>query len=206
MATLSCLSKRYVVLIVSVAKSLSTQHIEYSSVFVNVIYTIIDTISPSYARSKVMIALIWFIEAERDFCYSSRLKRVILFRRIPPGPTNDKSLLIQAMDHCHTGKIYYLNRKWPMTQWPTYTFQLRHNERDGISNHQPHDCLLNLLFRRRSKKTSKLRGTGLCAGNSPVTDEFPAQRASNAEMFPFDDVIMYTTRDWSFYTLQDHHV
>ena len=55
-----------------------------------------------------------------------------------------------------------------------------HNERDGVSNHQPHDCLLNRLFRRRSKKTTKLRVTGLCEGNSPVTDEFPAQRASNA--------------------------
>ena len=31
------------------------------------------------------------------------------------------------------------------------------------------------------KKTSNLRVTGLCAGNSPVTGEFPAQRASNAE-------------------------
>ena len=30
-------------------------------------------------------------------------------------------------------------------------------------------------------KTSKLRITGLWEGNSPVTDEFPAQRASNAE-------------------------
>ena len=59
--------------------------------------------------------------------------------------------------------------------------QWRHNERDGVSNHQPHDCLLNGLFRRRSKKTSKLRVTGLCAGNSPVTGEFPAQRANNAE-------------------------
>ena len=37
------------------------------------------------------------------------------------------------------------------------------------------------LFRRRSKKTSKLRVTGLCAGNSPLTGEFPAQRASNAK-------------------------
>ena len=37
------------------------------------------------------------------------------------------------------------------------------------------------LFRRESKKTSKLRVTGLCAGNSPVTGEFPAQMASNAE-------------------------
>ena len=34
---------------------------------------------------------------------------------------------------------------------------------------------------RRSKKTSKLRVTGLCEGNSPVTGEFPTQRASNAE-------------------------
>ena len=37
------------------------------------------------------------------------------------------------------------------------------------------------FIRRRSKKTSKLRVTGLCVGNSPGTGEFPAQRASNAE-------------------------
>ena len=43
----------------------------------------------------------------------------------------------------------------------------RHNDHDGVSNHQPHGCLLNRLFRRRSKKTSKLRVTGLCVGNSP---------------------------------------
>ena len=30
-------------------------------------------------------------------------------------------------------------------------------------------------------KKSKLRVTGLCEGNSPVTGEFPAQRASNTE-------------------------
>ena len=42
-------------------------------------------------------------------------------------------------------------------------------------------ALLNRLFRLRSKKTSKLRVTGLCAGNSPETGEFPAQMASNAE-------------------------
>ena len=53
--------------------------------------------------------------------------------------------------------------------------------RDGVSNHQPHHCLLNRLFRRRSKQTSKLRVTSLCAGNSPMTGEFPAQMASNAE-------------------------
>ena len=44
-----------------------------------------------------------------------------------------------------------------------------------------HDCLLNRLFGRRSKKTSKFRVTGLCEGNSPVTGEFTAQSASNAK-------------------------
>ena len=46
----------------------------------------------------------------------------------------------------------------------TNSLQYRHNE---------HDCLLNRLFRGRSKKTSQLRVTGLYEGNSPVTDEFP---------------------------------
>ena len=49
------------------------------------------------------------------------------------------------------------------------------------SRQQPHNCSLNCLFTRRSKKTSKLRATGLCAGNSPGTGEFPTQLASNAE-------------------------
>ena len=57
----------------------------------------------------------------------------------------------------------------------------RHNGRDGVSNHKSHDCLLNRLFGRRSTKTSKLRVTVLCEGNSTVTGEFPAQMASNAE-------------------------
>ena len=57
----------------------------------------------------------------------------------------------------------------------------RHNDHSGVSNHQPHGCLLNRLFRCKSKKTSKLRVTGLCAGNSPGTGEFPAQMASYAE-------------------------
>ena len=59
--------------------------------------------------------------------------------------------------------------------------QWRHNKRDGVSNHQLHDCLINSLFRRRSNKISKLCVTGLGAGNSPVTVEFPAQRASDAQ-------------------------
>ena len=50
-----------------------------------------------------------------------------------------------------------------------------------MASHQPHHCLLDRLFGRRWKKTSKLRVTGHCAGNSPGTGEFPVQMASNAE-------------------------
>ena len=63
-----------------------------------------------------------------------------------------------------------------------WTLQWHHNERDGVSNHQCLDSLLNCLFRRRSKETSKLRVTGLCEWNSLVTGEFSTQRASNAEV------------------------
>ena len=63
--------------------------------------------------------------------------------------------------------------------------QWRHHEHDGVWNHLRLDRSLKRLFRRRSKKTSKLRVIGLCEGNSTVTGEFPAQRASNAENFSF---------------------
>ena len=77
-----------------------------------------------------------------------------------------------------------------MAYWH-FSLHWRHNGCDSVSKHQPHDCLLNRLFRCRSKNTSKLRVPGLCVGNSPGTGEFTAQMASNAEMFPFDDVIMF---------------
>ena len=66
-------------------------------------------------------------------------------------------------------------------EFNTLSLYWRHNGCDSVSNHQPDDCLLDCLFRRRSKKTSKLRVTGLCVGNWPGTGEFPAQMASNAE-------------------------
>ena len=76
----------------------------------------------------------------------------------------------------------------------------RHNGHDGVSNHQHHHCLLNPLFRRRSKKTLKLRVTGLCVGNSPATSEFPAQMASNAE----NDSIWWRHHGLLCYHIQDN--
>ena len=81
---------------------------------------------------------------------------------------------------------------WQKCQSP---LQWRHNERDGASKHRRLDCLLNRSFRRRSEKTSKLRVTGLCEGNSPVAGEFPAHKGPiTRKTFPFDDVIMVDKR------------
>ena len=78
-------------------------------------------------------------------------------------------------------KLFLLKGFHNLDEGNAVSLQWRNNWHDGISNHQPHHCLLNRLFRRRSKKATKHRVTGRCAGNSPVTGEFPAQKGSNAE-------------------------
>ena len=83
-------------------------------------------------------------------------------------------IIIQSFNH---------NQQSQTNETRCLALQWRHNGRDGVSNHQPHHCLLNSLSGRRSKKTSKFRITGLCAGHSPVTGEFPTQMVSNAENF-----------------------
>ena len=70
------------------------------------------------------------------------------------------------------------------------SLQWRHNELDGVSNHQRLDCLLNCWFRRKWKKTSKLRVTGLCEGNRRWPLDSPYKGPVTREMFPFDAVIM----------------
>ena len=67
------------------------------------------------------------------------------------------------------------------------SLQWRHNGHDGVSNHQPHHCLLNRLFGRRSKKKAKLHVRGIHRG--PVNS--PHKWSVTRKMFPFDDVIMW---------------
>ena len=66
------------------------------------------------------------------------------------------------------------------------TLRWRPNERDGVSNYRHLGCLLNRLFRRWSKKTSKLHVTGLCEGSPTVTGGIPSQRPVTRKMFPYD--------------------
>ena len=90
--------------------------------------------------------------------------------------------------HMFVKKSAKVSQYWRPTHIPLHW---RHNGCDSVSNHQPRGCLLNRLFRRRSKKTSELPVTGLCVAPSllvPFVHKGPVTR----KMFPFDDVIMLT--------------
>ena len=71
------------------------------------------------------------------------------------------------------------------------SLQSRHNEPDGVSNHQRLNCLLDRLFRCRSQKTSKLHVTGPCEGNPLVTGGFPSQKAIDMENGRFPNRTLY---------------
>ena len=79
---------------------------------------------------------------------------------------------------------------WRMTYtWmPKNALRWRRNERDVLSNHQPHDCLLNRLFRPRKHQSSAslafVRGIHRWPVNSP--HKGPVTR----KIFLFDGVIM----------------
>ena len=105
----------------------------------------------------------------------------VIFRLLesssPQRVTFGLTVKVYAWDH-YAKQIKLLN------------FSLCHNDHGSVSYHQPHGCLLNRLFGRRTKKTSKLRVTAHCAGNSPGPVNSPHKGPVTRKMFPFDDVIM----------------
>ena len=99
---------------------------------------------------------------------------------------NNKKLWAKCFTYIENQEL--ASREFACCHW--HALRWRHNDHDGVSNHQPRGCLLNRLFRRRSKKTSKLRVTGLCEGNSTGPANSPHKGPVTRKMFPFDDVIM----------------
>ena len=100
----------------------------------------------------------------------------------------------QCVKECKKKQVYFIfkfsttrvNGRFPHTK----SLQWRHNDHDGVSNHQPRGCLLKRLYMRWSKKTSKLRVTGLCEGNSPGPVNSPHKGPVTRKMLPFDAVII----------------
>ena len=97
----------------------------------------------------------------------------VIFSRVPQF---SQSISLETLSFYPIRITRYLNRACMTT-----ALQWRNNERDGVSNHRRHNCLLNRLFRRSSKKKTKLRITGLGEGNPSATGGFPSQRASDDE-------------------------
>ena len=97
------------------------------------------------------------------------------------------SIFFLTMVQCYywscVSKANFIIKKYRCVFGMSAEKQWRHNERDGVSNYQPHHCLLNRLIRRRSKKTSKLRLTV-----RGIHRWIP--RNVTRKMFPFDDIIM----------------
>ena len=77
-----------------------------------------------------------------------------------------------------------------MLHYCTVPLQWRHNESYCVSNHRRLDGMLNRLFRRRSKKTSKPALLTVCGGIHRSPLDSPHKRPVTRETFPFDDVIM----------------
>ena len=116
-------------------------------------------------------------------------------RRMSQNTFDDKSTQVHVMVWCRQAQLSSWRFLYHDLEIPwqriciklTFTFGAKRvpiyysDAIMSVSDHRRLHCLLNCCFRRRSKKTSKLRVTYLCEGNSPVTGEFPAQRASNAE-------------------------
>ena len=132
---------------------------------------------PSYNRNH-LYREIWSRYINRDLALSLIIEHSSFYIR-------DDAYCFQVVRHNYiTARYSPRPSDCPPLQW-------RHNGHDSVSNNQPHDCLLNNLFRRRPKKTSTLCVAGLCVGNSPGTGEFPAHKwPVTRKMFPFDDVIM----------------
>ena len=112
---------------------------------------------------------------------SSELVHVMAWCLFCAKPLSEPMPTYSQLDLYEQTSVRFEWKYITLNSWKCISLQWRRNGLDGVLNHQPHHCLLNRLFRRTSKKTSKLRVTGLCAGNSPGTREFPAQIVSNAQ-------------------------
>ena len=124
--------------------------------------------------------LIWLYQ--RSWCPTLRKTRTSAWHIVNIMVDDDdlaQGVSSQGAHLIHPESRIFRTRHKDWSAAPHYSDVIMGAMTSQITNH---DCLLNLIFRRRSKKTSsELRVTGLCEGNSPVTGEFPAQMVDNAE-------------------------
>ena len=79
----------------------------------------------------------------------------------------------------------------------TNTLQIRHNERDNVSNHQRIDCLPNVCSGADQRKHQHSLSLASVRGIYQWPADFLHKGPVTRKMFPFDDVIMI----WHFLDL-----
>ena len=139
---------------------------------------------------KYLLSILLHFYSIRNIAYRQRNLSRILYRWMA---TNSSRWDFSETSFSNEPQMYLVT--------PKATLQWQHNERDGVSNQQPSGFSLNRLFKRRSEETSKLLVTGLYAGNSLLTVEFPAQRPITRKMFLFDDVVIKIMLPLSYQSL-----
>ena len=77
---------------------------------------------------------------------------------------------------------------WPCSS--CHTLQWRHNGRDSVSNHQPHDCLLNRSDAEQRKHQSSVSLAFVCGEFTGDRWIPPHKWPVTRKMLPVDDVIM----------------
>ena len=149
-----------------------------------------DAIITSSFRQNDVVTSFW---RNNDVIIASCVhwKVPLLISVLPTNPTPYLSgmsclplVCLYSSAHAHCSGLPNSPMGWflrPVVRQHKKTIYERYRLVCTPSDHQPHDCLLDRLFKRRSKKTLKFRVTSLSERNSPVTGEFSTQKASNAE-------------------------
>ena len=128
--------------------------------------------APNHYLNQCWLEIVAILLKTCNIYQQKLLFKLIFAQMLMHLPGNSE--LILARRRLEAKHLFILRSQCVALQW-------RHNGHDGVSNPSPTIVYSTVLIRRRSKTISKLRVTGLCAGNSPVTGEFPEQRASDAE-------------------------
>ena len=78
----------------------------------------------------------------------------------------------------------------PLIEIRSVTLIWRHNGRDGVSNHQPHDCLLNRYSGADQRKHQSSASLAFVRGSHRWPVNSSHKWSVMRKMFPFDDVFM----------------
>ena len=132
----------------------------------NPVYVVVD--SPGAVFLDLMCAIYYLGILCK--CWAARRKK--------PACTDQETVVLMKSDAVITWKHF--------PQWCPFVWMTGHYNDVIIDAIASQITNLTIVFSTVNsdtdqRKISKLRVTGLCAGNSPEAGEFPAQMASNAE-------------------------